>query len=102
MISTCILSSKEGKDWRKMDQGVAVCRGHGDDCKKSVGEETFSKRKELLREQLDRNWKKRMIKSNAMVCHAVWITDIWDTRKEDIQRPDALEMCIWRRMEKSV
>src|SRR6218665_3064349 len=41
-----------------------------------IGEETFSKRKELLRGKLDRNQKKRMIKSNAMKCYAVWITDM--------------------------
>jgi len=40
------------------------------------GEETFSKRKELLRGKLDRNQKKRMIKTNAMKCYAVWITDM--------------------------
>jgi len=38
--------------------------------------ETFSKRKELLRGKLDRNQKKRMIKTNAMECHAVWITEM--------------------------
>src|SRR6218665_1582358 len=37
----------------------------------AIGEETFSKRKELLREKLDRNQKKRIIKTNAMECHAV-------------------------------
>jgi len=31
-----------------------------------IGEETFSKGKELLRGKLDRNQKKRMIKTNAM------------------------------------
>ena len=50
-----------------------------------IGEETFSKRKELLRGKLDRNLKKRMIKTNAMEimeCHAVWITDLsYDKRR---------------------
>src|SRR6218665_3599398 len=41
-----------------------------------TGEETFSKRKELLRRKLDRNQKKRMIKTNAIECHAVGITDM--------------------------
>jgi len=41
-----------------------------------IGEETFSKRKELLRGKLNRNQKKRMIKTNAKECHAVWITDM--------------------------
>ena len=39
-----------------------------------IGEEIFSKRKELLRGKLDRNQKKRMLKINAIGCHAVWIT----------------------------
>src|SRR6218665_685939 len=41
-----------------------------------IGEEIFSKRKELLRRKLDRNQKKRMLKTNAIGCHAVWITDM--------------------------
>ena len=41
-----------------------------------IGEETFSKRKELLRGKLDRNQKKWIIKTNAMECHAIWITDM--------------------------
>ena len=47
-----------------------------------IGEETFSKWKELLRGKLDRNQKKRLIKTNAMGCHAVWITDMgYEKRK---------------------
>ena len=42
--------------------------------RRKVIEETFSKRKEFLRGKLDRNQKKQMIKTNAMECHAVWIT----------------------------
>src|SRR6218665_407967 len=56
-----------------------------------IGEETFSKRKELLRGKLDRNPKKWMVKTNAMECRAVWITDM-DYEKEDIKRREALEM----------
>ena len=40
----------------------------------AIVEETFSKRRELLRGKLDRNKKKRMIKTIAMECHAAWIT----------------------------
>src|SRR6218665_904889 len=36
-----------------------------------IEEETFSKTKELLRGKLDRNQKKRTIKTSAMECHAV-------------------------------
>jgi len=59
-----------------------------------MGEEIFSKRKELLRGKLDRNQKKRMIKTNAkpMLCRAVYGSHIWATRKEDIKRLEALEM----------
>jgi len=56
-----------------------------------IGEETFSKRQELLRGKLDRNQKKRMIKTNAIMCNAVWITDMgYEERR--YKRPDALEM----------
>ena len=41
-----------------------------------IEEEIFSKKKELLRGKLDRNQKKRMLKTNAIGCHAVWITDM--------------------------
>jgi len=41
-----------------------------------IGEETFSKTKELLRGRLDRNQKKWMINTNIMECHALWITDM--------------------------
>ena len=46
-----------------------------------------------------------MIKTNAMECHAIiYGSDyiIRATKKEDIKRLDALEMLIWRSMEKSV
>ena len=56
-----------------------------------IGEETFSKRNELLRGKLDRNQKKLMIKTNAMECHAVSITYM-GYEKEDIERLEALEM----------
>jgi len=49
-----------------------------------IRQETFSKRKELLRGKLDRIQKKRMIKTNATGCHAVWITCIhvgYDNRR---------------------
>src|SRR6218665_1065831 len=42
---------------------------------------TFSKRKELLRGKLNRNQKIRMIKTNAMECRAVWITDMGYERR---------------------
>jgi len=56
-----------------------------------IGEETFSKRKELLRGKPDRNQKKQMIKTNAMGCYAVWITDM-GYEKRRYKRPEALEM----------
>src|SRR6218665_3951071 len=55
----------------------------------------------MLRGKLDRNLKKRMIKTLIwMVCCAVWIgSETWTMRKEDIKRLEAFEMWIWRRME---
>jgi len=58
-----------------------------------IGEEihVFSKRKELLRGKLDRNQKKRMLKTNAIGCHAVWIIDM-GYEKRIYKRLEALEM----------
>ena len=44
-------------------------------CKRRIGGEIFSKRKELLIGK-DRDQKKWMIKTNAMECHAEWITNM--------------------------
>jgi len=56
-----------------------------------IGEETFSKRKELRRGKLDRNQKKRMIKPmlwSVVLCGS----ETWAMRIEDIKRLESVEM----------
>src|SRR2546426_6321134 len=43
--------------------------------------------------------KKRMIKTIVWSV-ALYAAETWTLRKEDIRRLEALEMCLWRRMEK--
>jgi len=61
--------------------------------------DAFYKRKELLRGKLNKNLKKRIIKSMiwSVVLHG---SETWTMRKEDIKRLEAFEMWIWRKMER--
>src|SRR6218665_3641785 len=64
-----------------------------------MGKDAFYKRKELLRGKLSKNLKKRIIKS--MIWSVVlYGSETWTMRKEDIERLEAFEMWIWRRMER--
>ncbi len=64
-----------------------------------MGKDAFYKRKELLRGKLNKNLKKRIIKS--MIWSVVlYGSETWTMRKEDIKRLEAFEMWIWRRMER--
>jgi len=57
-----------------------------------MGKDTFYKRKELLRGKLNKNLKKRIIKS--MIWSVVlYGLETWTMRKEDIKRLEAFE--IW-------
>jgi len=49
---------------------------HGDYKKVSGRRRTILKEERTSEKKLDRNQKKRMIKTNGMECLAVWITDI--------------------------
>src|SRR6218665_1702252 len=65
----------------------------------AMGKDAFYKRKELLRGKLNKNMKKRVIKS--MIWSVVlYGSETWTMRNEDIKRLEAFEMCIWRRMER--
>jgi len=57
-----------------------------------MGKEPFTKRKELLKGELNRDIKKRMIN--------IYGAETWMMRKEDVKRIEAFEMLIWRRMER--
>lgn len=65
----------------------------------ALAKDAFSKRKELLTKRFSRKVKKKIIKT------LVWTTllygcETWTLRKEEIRRLEAVEMWLWRRMEK--
>ena len=62
-----------------------------------MGKEAFTKRKELLKGGLKRDIKKRIVKT---VTWSTYGAETWTMRKEDVKRIKALEMWIWRRMER--
>ena len=64
-----------------------------------MGKEAFTKRGELLRGKLNRNLKKRMIKTLVWSV-VLYGSETWTMRKEDIKKIEAFEMWTWRKMEK--
>jgi len=60
----------------------------------------FMRRGELLRGNISRDSKKRMVKTLVWSV-ALYGSETWTLRKEDIKRIQAFEMWIWRKMEKS-
>jgi len=65
----------------------------------ALAKETFSKRRELLTKPFCKEVKKKIVKT------LVWSTllygsETWTLRKEDIRRLEAVEMWMWRRMER--
>ena|SRR6218665_3825023 len=67
--------------------------------KDNDGKKAFTKRNELLKVGLNRDIKKRMVKTliwSVMLYRA----ETWTIRKEDVKRIEAFEMWIWRRMER--
>ena len=65
----------------------------------NIGKDAFYKRKELLRGKLNRNLKKKMVKTLVWSV-VLYGSETWTLRKEDIRRIEAFEMWIWRRMER--
>ena len=68
-------------------------------CRIAQANEAFSLRKELLSKNLRKETKIKIVKT------LVWTTllygsETWTLRKEDIRKLEALEMWLWRRMEK--
>ena len=61
-----------------------------------MAKDTFGKRKELLTRKMSREIKNTIIKT------IVWSVALYgaELRQEDRKRPDALEIWLWRRMEK--
>jgi hypothetical protein len=65
----------------------------------AMGKEAFLTRKELLRGGLNRNLKKRMVKT-LIWSVTLYGAETWTMRKEDVKRLEAFEMWVWRKMEK--
>ena len=65
----------------------------------ALAKEAFSKRKVLLTKSFRKETKKKLVKT------LVWTTllygsETWTLRKEEIRRLEAMEMWLWRRLEK--
>jgi hypothetical protein len=65
----------------------------------AMAKNTFSKRKELLIRKMSRKVKKKIVKTIVWSV-ALYGCETWTLRKEEVRRLDALEMWLWRRMEK--
>jgi len=65
----------------------------------ALGKDAFTKRGELMRGGLNKSLKKRLIKTLVWSV-ALYGSETWTIRKEDMRRLEAFEMWIWRRMEK--
>ena len=59
----------------------------------------FAKRKELLTKKMNRCVKKKIIKT-VIWSTALYAAETWMLKKEETRRLNALEMWLWRRMEK--
>jgi len=65
----------------------------------AMARDTFSKRKELLTQKMSRSVKKKIVKT-VVWSVALYGAETWILREEDVRRLNALEMWLWRRMEK--
>jgi len=65
----------------------------------AMAKDAFSKRKELLSRNMSRAVRKKIIKT-VVWSVALYGSETWALKKDEIQRLNALEMWIWRRMEK--
>jgi len=67
---------------------------HGDEEKDSDRKRNILKEERTSESKtIDRNQKKRMIKTNAMVCRAVWITDMGYEKKRYKKRGGHINDC---------
>src|SRR6218665_719463 len=64
-----------------------------------MAKNAFNHRKELLRKSLNKDMQKRIIKA-IIWSVAFYVAETWTNKKEDIQRLEAFEMWVWRKMEK--
>src|SRR5215470_9981515 len=68
-------------------------------CRIAMAKEAFGKRKELLTRSLQRETKKRIIKSIIWPI-MMYGSETWVMKSEECRRIQAFEMWLWRRMEK--
>ena len=66
-----------------------------------LANDVFSKRKELLTKRLSNELKKRIVKVLVwpVVMYGIYGGETWTLRKAEIDKLQALEMWIWRRLE---
>ena len=64
-----------------------------------MAKDAFNKRRELLTQRMDRKLKKKIIKA-VVWSGALYGSETWTMRKNEIHSLQAFEMWIWRRMEK--
>ena len=64
-----------------------------------MAKDAFNKRRELLSQRMDRKLKKKIIKA-VVWSVALYGLETWTMRKDEIDKLQAFEMWIWRRMEK--
>ena len=72
-----------------------------DEVKQRIGmaKDAFYKRKELLTKKLNKDIKKRMVRTLIWPV-ALYGCETWTLRQEERQRLEAFEMWVWRKMEK--
>src|SRR5215470_10269700 len=64
-----------------------------------MAKEAFSKRRELLIKNFDKTIKTKMVKSLVWFV-ALYAAETWTMLKDDLRRLEALEIWLWRRIEK--
>ena len=64
-----------------------------------LAKDAYSRRKELLTKKMSRSVKKKIIKT-VVWSVALYGAETWTLRKEDVRHLNAMEMWMWRRMEK--
>ena len=65
----------------------------------ALGKEAFNEKKDIMQKSLNLHLQKRMVK--VFVWNVVlYGSETWTLQKEDIQRLEAFEMWIWRRVTK--
>jgi hypothetical protein len=65
----------------------------------AMAKEAFSKRKELLTKKIKKSTKKKILKTLIWTV-ALYGSETWTLKTEEVRRLEALEMWLWRRMEK--